>query len=656
MNTSTKARIIAIIALFIITPASSQETCKVDILATKPGAKIPSTLYGHFFEDINFGADGGLYAEMIKNRSFEFPNHLGGWETFGNVSVKDDGPFEHCPHYVRLNYAGHKEKRTGLENNGFFGIGLKEGAKYRFSVWARGEKGRISVQFIDKSSDAMNQILVSEDISINTMEWQKYSAVITSPSTIDKATIRIFLRDGDNIDLEHISLFPEDTWKGRENGLRKDIAEALEETKPGVFRFPGGCIVEGTDLESRYKWKNTLGPVENRPYNENRWQFTFERRFFPDYYQSYGMGFYELFLLAEDIGAEPLPVLSCGLACQFQNQEESAHASVDSLQPFIQDALDLIEFANGDTLSTWGKLRATMGHPESFGLKFIAIGNEQWGKEYPVRLKPFIDAIHREYPEIKIVGSAGPSPDGEKFDSLWKEMANLKVDLVDEHFYKPEDWYIKAGKRYDGYSRKGPKVFAGEYACHGKNNSKNHYEAALMEAAFMTGIERNADIVEMATYAPLLAHVEGWQWCPDLIWFDNLRCVRTCSWYVQKLFSNNKGTRIVPALTNGKAINGDEGLYASAVWDEVSHCYILKVVNTSWSEKKLEIELKGISRKNSITEARATTFHSDDMNAENTLDKPSSIIPFDSEIKVDGNSIRHTINGKTFVVLYLHIS
>ena len=318
------------------------------IEAGKQGAEIQPTMYGHFFEDINFGADGGLYAELVKNRSFEFPQHLMGWRTFGHVTLHDDGPFERNPHYVRLFPASHHEKRTGLENEGFFGIGLRAGESYRFSVWARGEKQKLRVELIDPASAGESQVLASADLDVDSPEWHQYEVVLTPGATHPKAHLRIFYASaGGHIDLEHVSLFPVDTWKGRRNGLRKDLVQALADTRPGVFRFPGGCIVEGPDLGTRYNWKNSVGPVENRPLNENRWQYTFRHRFFPDYFQTYGMGFYELFLLAEDMGAEPLPVVNCGLACQYQNNDPKAHVPVDSLDTYIQDALDLVEFANG---------------------------------------------------------------------------------------------------------------------------------------------------------------------------------------------------------------------------------------------------------------------------------------------------------------------
>ena len=623
----------------------------------KPGAEIPSTLYGHFFEDINFGADGGLYAELIKNRSFEFTYPLMGWDAFGRVTVKDDGPFERCPHYVRLEYPGHDEKRTGLENAGFFGIGLKKDATYRFTVWARGEAQKIRVQLIDKYTRGASQVIVTQDLKLTSADWKKYELTFTSPVTIDKAHLRIFLKSKGSVDLEHISLFPTDTWKGRENGLRKDLVQALVDTRPGIFRFPGGCIVEGTDLATRYNWKHSVGPVENRPVNENRWHYTFEHHFFPDYYQTYGMGFFELFQLAEDMGAEPLPIVNCGLACQYQNKEEHAHVPVDQLDGYIQDALDLIEFANGDpATTTWGKLRADMGHPAPFGMKFIGVGNEQWGPEYPARLARFVTAIRKAYPDMKIVGSSGPNSEGKDFEYLWPEMKKLKVDLVDEHFYRPEQWFMASGNRYDHYDRKGPKVFAGEYACHGKGKGWNHFEAALLEAAFLTGVERNADVVEMATYAPLLAHVEGWQWRPDLIWFDNLRSVRSCSWHVQSLYGHHKGTRVLPLTMDKQAVAGNEGqngLFASAVWDEPTRSYIVKVVNTSASDQPLQLRFEGLKKKDTLAGGSVITFHSDDLDAENTLDEPDRIVPKEAQLQAEGTVVNTVIGAKTFAVYRL---
>lgn len=658
---------LALIAFLTISSINAA-TNEMTVLTSKKGAAVQSTMYGIFFEDINFAADGGLYAEMIKNRSFEFPQNFMGWRTFGNVQLKNDGPFEKNPHYVRLSYAGHPHKHTGLENEGFFGIATKKGEKYRFSVWARcpeGGKSTILVQVVDNATMGERQEQAVCHVDVEGKEWKKYTAEFEAKKTLGKQSLRLFLRSFQKqpiavTDLEHVSLFPVDTWKGRENGMRKDLAQALCDLKPGIFRFPGGCIVEGTDLESRYQWKNSVGPVENRPLNENRWHYTFDYRFYPDYYQSYGLGFFEFFQLCEDFGCEALPVISCGLSCQFQNDikdEAKVHVAVDNLDSYIQDALDLIEFANGSTDTKWGKVRAEMGHPEPFNLKYLGVGNEQWDyKDNPAftaRLKKFMEVLKKKHPEIKYIGTTGPDSEGWKFDLLQPKMKELKVDLYDEHFYRNEDWFMAKENRhrYDNYDRKGPKIFAGEYACHGKGKKWNHFNASLMEAAFMTGIERNADVVSMATYAPLFAHVEGWQWRPDMIWYDNLRMFKSCSYYVQQLYSLYKGTNVLPLTMDGKVVAGDEdqnGLFASSVINKNNDEIYIKIANVNKEDQNVKINLKGL--KNAV-EARCITLTSKNPTDENTLDNPEKITPKESSLQLDGNRLQTTIPASSFCVI-----
>lgn len=653
--------LLLILLSLLVTATTHAQVNKMTVNVKKPGAEIQPTMYGLFFEDINYAADGGLYGELVKNRSFEFPQNFMGWETYGKVTLKNDGPFERNPHYARLEHPGHDHKRTGMQNEGFFGIGVEKDKEYRFSVWARKLNGnsKIRIQLIDPSSMGEHQAVASQDLEILSKEWEKYELLLKPNETNAKLKLRIFLESANPVDLEHISLFPVDTWNGHKNGLRKDLAQALYDLKPGVFRFPGGCIVEGTDLETRYDWKKSVGPVENRPLNENRWHYTFSHRFFPDYYQSYGLGFYEYFLLSEELGAEPLPVVNSGLACQYQNNDESAHIAVAELDSYIQDALDLIEFANGDTNTEWGKLRAEMGHPEPFNMKYIGVGNEQWGTEYVDRLKPFVEAIRKAYPEIKIIGGSGPGSEGEQFEYLWPEMKKLKVDLVDEHFYRPESWFLKQGARYDNYDRKGPKVFAGEYACHGSGKKWNHFYAALLEAAFMTGMERNADIVHMATYAPLFAHVEGWQWRPDMIWFDNLHSFNTASYYVQQLFSLNKGTHVLPLTMDKKAVTGADdqnGLFASAVWDKQQNEVIVKVVNTSDQSQTVNLNFDGIKKDEKLGNGKLTVFNSSDPIAENSIDNPTLIMPVESDLQTDGNQLNSNIGPRSFYLFKLRLS
>ena len=650
--------LLAAIAVMTAMPAKAENN-SFDIDLKKSGAPIQSTMYGIFFEDINYAADGGLYAELVKNRSFEFPNALQGWKIFGNVQVLDDGPFERNPHYVRLSDPGHAHKHTGLDNEGFFGIGIKRGQTYNFSVWARADRPvTLRVELVNTASMGENHYVCQQRLTVNSQDWKQYKITLRPNQTLEKATLRIFMetRSGASVDLEHISLFPADTWKGREGGLRKDLAQALADLKPGIFRFPGGCIVEGTDLDTRYNWKNTVGPVENRPLNENRWEYTFSHRFYPDYFQSYGLGFFEFFQLSEDIGAEPLPIVSCGLACQFQNNDINAHVPVDQLDPYIQDALDLIEFANGPATSTWGKVRADMGHPEPFNLKYIGIGNEQWDTLYPERLEPFIKAIRKAYPNIKIVGSSGPNSEGDQFDYLWPEMKRLGADLVDEHFYRPYEWFLSQGTRYDNYDRKGPKVFAGEYACHASGRKWNHYYASLLEAAFMTDLERNADIVHMATYAPLFAHVEGWQWRPDLIWYDNLSSFCTVSWYVQQLYSQYKGDNVVGLTMNGKPVagqDGQNGLFASAV-REGNNIYI-KVANTSDKEQQLTFNFNGLKKKAVMKALKRVDLSSDKLYEDNSIDAPTNIVPVENAFEGNGQSIQAAISPLSFSIFILTV-
>ena len=663
MNKTMKKRLLSLAAVTSMTLAAMTQSV-MDVNTKKLGAPIQPTMYGIFFEDINYAADGGLYGELVKNRSFEFPQHLMGWQAFGRVEVEDDGPFERCPHYVVLSDPGHRDRRTGLVNEGYFGIGVKQGEQYRFSVWAKAPKGpaSIRVQLIQENSMEENQQFAEQKVDVTSAEWKKYTVTLTSTKTLKQAKLRIFLHGLNSVCLEHVSLFPVNTYKNRENGMRRDLAQALEDLHPGIFRFPGGCIVEGTDLETRYQWKNSVGPVENRPLNQNRWEHTFDFRYFPDYYQSYGLGFFEFFQLAEDIGAEPLPVISCGLSCQFQNPDPTkpgVHVAVDDLDSYIQDALDLVEFANGDVTTTWGKVRAEMGHPAPFNLKFLAVGNEQWdyddahggyGPVFTERLKKFSDALRKRYPTLKLIGTTGPNSEGWDFDLLQPRMKELGVDLYDEHYYRDEQWFLTHGLRYDTYDRRGPKVFAGEYACHGKGKKWNHYEAAILEAAHMTGFERNADIVYMTTPAPLFAHVDGWQWRPDQIWYDQTQMFRTVSYYVQQLYATNKGTHVLSLTTPAgkKAVpvagqEGQNGLFATAAFDKDANEVIIKVANTSKQVQPIRFNLKDLT---GATTAQTITLSHAGMDDENSIQRPELITPQRGTIAVEPDKKQSVINDQ----------
>lgn len=628
---------------------AQQHVMTVDV--AKPTAKIQPTMYGIFFEDINFGADGGLYAELVKNRSFEFPQPFVGWVPFGNVTVQSEKPcFDRNPHYVRVVNDG-RLLRAGLDNEGFTGIGLKQGEEYRFSVYARTPDAgsmKLSIELV--RADGSNPL--KKEIKIKGNEWKKETVILKSPFTDTHARLRIVLLTTGTVDMDHISLFPVKTWKGRENGLRADLAQALYDLNPGVFRFPGGCIIEGNSLDTRYQWKNSVGPVENRPLNENRWNYTFKHKAFPDYFQSLGLGFYEYFLLSEDIGAEPLPVISCGLSCQYESNEV---VPLDELDPYVQDALDLIEFANGDVETTWGKVRAEMGHPEPFNLKMIAVGNEQWDKVYVERLEVFTKAIREKYPNIKVIGSSGPNASGDKFDYLWPEMKRVGVDLVDEHYYMEPKWFLENAKRYDGYDRKGPKVFAGEYAAHDYPTQKaNNLFAALSEAAFMTGLERNADVVHLATYAPLFAHVDAWQWNPDLIWYDNLRMMRTPNYYVQQMYGMNAGTDVLRLQMDGEAVTGQDSLYATAALDVPTGEIILKLVNVGAKPSDVKIDFNGL-KKRQLVSGSCTYLQNDDWKTVNSLEQ-EILVPRVRPVQVKGQSMNIQLPARSFGVYRLQLN
>ena len=660
-------KLLLALCLTVCLAQAGAQNVEIEIDTRKKGAEIAPTMYGVFFEDINYGADGGLYAELVKNRSFEFPDPLMGWNSIGGVEVRDDGPFGRCPHYVRLSFSGKRDMSTGIENRGFLGMSLKGGEAYRFSVWARvpGEgSGQLRVCLRDLETQEEDFTLCASDISIDGNQWRKYTAVFTPEHTVTNASLAVFLKGNVAVDVEHVSLFPAKTWRGHENGLRQDLAQHLADLKPGVMRFPGGCIVEGATLDTRYNWKNSVGAVENRPLNETRWNYGKKRTHF-DYYQSYGLGFFEFFQFCEEIGAEPLPVLSCGMACQFNNDISKKGewiAQGDSLQEFIQDAIDLIEFCNGDPeKNQWARLRAEMGHPAPFNLKFLGIGNEQWGEWYAPLLQAFMKPIRQRYPGIEIVGSSGPWPNGKEYDELWSLMRKAKVDYVDEHFYKDEEFFLTAVHRYDKFPRKGPKIYAGEYACHGRGKKWNRFYSSLCEAAFMTGLERNADIVRMATYAPLFAHIDGWQWRPDMIWFDNLRSVRTASYYVQQMFSQNRGTHVLPVTAKG----GTDHVYATAARDAADHdAVVVKVVNIVDTATQVSIRLKGINGECSMTTTLLSVSGScplgnvnygpDKINSlldcDNSLDNPTRIVPETSRTRVTCPDVTANIPPRSVAV------
>jgi alpha-L-arabinofuranosidase len=640
MQTFRSIALIVWVSIISVRSLWAQTTLTID--AGEPQFEIQPTMWGIFFEDINFAADGGLYAELVKNRSFEFDSPLMGWrqnqydhysinQKSGAMMVINRGAEESNPRFARVSV--NSENPFVVVNEGFFGMGFKKDLKYHFSLEARPVESKVLIraELLNEKGDVIGSGTIKPDAS----DWRKYTATITSGETSAKGKLRMVFEGKGVVDIDLVSLMPTDTWKG--TALRADLVQLLYDMNPGFLRFPGGCIVEGRDLAQRYQWKKTVGKVDERELMINRWNTEFAHRPAPDYFQSFGLGFFEYFKLAEDIGAAPLPILSCGMACQFNTAEV---VPMDELDPYIQDALDLIEFANGDVTTKWGKLRGDMGHPAPFNLKMIGVGNEQWGPQYIERYQVFASAIKSKYPGVKIVSGTGPFPDGELFEYAAAELKKLNADIVDEHYYRAPDWFLKNTTRYDTYDRKGPKIFAGEYAAQSKAiasiENRNNWECALSEAAYMTGLERNADVVHLASYAPLFAHAEGWQWTPDLIWFNNLQAYGTPNYYVQKLFSSNKGTHAISILSGNEKVTGQQGLYASAVIDQKTKEVIVKVVNTTGEKKALALEIKGVKLKSKGVVSLLTSTPE----SVNTFNDPATIKPSEAVVSLKGSRFK----------------
>jgi len=646
--------------LLFVSNIQAQKVSEITVKVNQRFNTVPPSMWGIFFEDINFAADGGIYAELVKNRSFNFNDPLMGWKWINKDGGKGDYRLYNSgdllrpnKRYVRMQSTGDNGS-YGLSNEGFRGIGLKKDAGYRLTVSARNGDSNIAANLVVELVDSTGNVLAENQISGITKDWKKYEIILKPLKTEANARLNVLVKGIGLVEIETVSLFPVDTWKGRKNGLRNDLVQLLADMKPGFVRFPGGCIVEGRELATRYQWKKTVGDLTERELIVNRWNTEFKHRSTPDYFQSFGLGFYEYFLLSEDIGAEPLPILNCGMACQYNTSEL---ADMKDLDPYIQDALDLIEFANGAVTTQWGKLRASMGHPEPFNLKMIGVGNEQWGLQYIERFKKFNSTLKEKHPEIKLITSAGPGPDGDRFTYLWDELVKLKADFVDEHYYQSPSWFLKNASRYDAYPRKGPKVFAGEYAAHSKGQadptSRNNWESALAEASFMTGLERNCDVVQMCSYAPLLAHKDAWQWNPDLIWFDNLNAVATPNYFVQKLFAANKGSYTVSILKDKEVIAGKDSIYASATIDEASKELILKLVNISGKSVPLKLSFAGGSVKSQ--NATMEVLKNKDLTAWNSFSNPLNVGIGLQKVKVSGRSLMLSLDESSVNVLRIKL-
>ncbi len=649
----------------------------------KIGVPINEGMMGLFFEDINYAADGGLYAEMIENRSFEFLKAGGdakdyyteydgtyAWSAYpssGEADFKAVMGSPHTsenPHYMRVHT---NTPVSGIKNKGYDGICLKKGMKYKVTFWARCVRfdGNFMV-WVENQSVSQKARAVTDKVCVGVSEgtdetynfFRKYELTFTSPKDIRGAYFVLCLDKPGIVEFDFVSMFPEDAVAGI---FRRDLFEMLKDLKPGFIRFPGGCIVEGNTLDNRYRYKESLKPVWQRKNNWNRWAVhgnNTENNFcsrYSHYNQTLGLGYYEYFLLCELVGAKPLPVLNVGFACQYQSEEMVAVKSPE-FGEFLQDAVDLIEFANGDVNTRWGKVRADMGHDEPFGLEMIGVGNEQWQTDkadFFERYTIFERRIHEYAPDIKLIGSAGPDITSGRYSLAW-DFYNKNKDItdfvyaVDEHYYVKPKWLFDHTDFYDNYPRN-IKVFAGEYAAHpasGMNMPEaNTLEGALSEAAFLTGVERNADVVVLASYAPLFARLGYAQWSPDMIWFDGESSYATPSYYVQQMYSLNMGTVTLDmAECENEAVC--EGVYYSCTLCEKTGDIIVKIVNASEKEKQLELVFDEAWGKKE--RMRLTVLTGDDVKSGNTMENAKGFVPAEYEISKDS---KVCVPATSFVVV-----
>lgn len=638
----------------------AQPQVNLTVYTDRSTHSISPMMYGLFFEDINFGADGGLYEEKVKNRSFEFPDGMMGWSVLRREGARGDAavvlkqPYKESDARALRITVDEPGNGFGVINEGFRGIGLHQGREYYFTVFARVLSG-ISVPLRIEAVSPSGAKVLEGTLEIKGADWAFYQITMKASVTEPKAKLNVLAMSKGTADLDMVSLFPVDTARQADRpipGLRKDLVQLLAEVRPAFLRFPGGCIVEGSTLALRYQWKNTIGDLRDRQTLINRWNTEFRHRLTPDYYQSFGLGFFEYFLLSEQIGAEPVPIINCGMACQFNTGETCA---VDKLGPYVQDALDLIEFANGPADSRWGRVRAQMGHPKPFGLKYLGIGNEQWGPQYVERYKVFEKALREKYPDIKLIAGCGSEPEifpngPAEIEYLWSQWRILKPDIVDEHFYRRYPRFFDLVSHYDSYDRQGPKIFVGEYAAmsHGvaSPENRNNLICALAEAAFLTGLERSGDVVVMTAYAPLTAHVDAWQWKPNLIWFDNLTSFGTPSYYVQKLFSHYKGTGYLKSEVRSE---GPQRLYVSVTQDADGQVY-LKAVNPSDKPMSADIHLQGgkaFSPKAHVVVLRGRA------EEENTIERPQQVVPKEGEFDGVGSRFVYEFAPYSLTVLTL---
>ncbi len=660
--------------LLLFTNAYSlAQTKSVIIPAT--AKKISSDLFGLFFEDINYAADGGLYAELVQNRSFEYSptdnrqwHPLSFWEyitpgfSYGSFNVETNDPVHiNNPHYVVLNieHIGTVPERTGagsqqplpasittgrpgvgIKNPGFGNIVVAKGEGFRFSLFAK----QLSADPVDIYVSLQNtkgKVLAESKIKVDKKYWHNYTTSLMVDEDCDSTQVILLATTKGKLALDVISLFPLNTFKDRPNGLRKDLAQLLADMKPAFIRFPGGCMVHGDGVGDMYRWKNTIGPLEQRVEQKNLW----------GYHQTAGLGYYEYFQFCEDIGAKPLPVLPAAVSCQNSGGTWRIGGTgqqalpMEEMNEYIQEVLDLVEWANGAATSEWGAKRAKAGHPQPFNLKYIGIGNEdKITPEFEQRFKMIHDAVKAKYPEIILIGTSGPFHSGEDFDKGWKLANDLKVPVVDEHYYVQPEWLIANQYRYDNYNRNEGKVYLGEYASWG-----NKLYNAITEALFMIGLERNGDVVSMASYAPLFAKNNFTQWSTDMIFFDNSSYYLTPNYYVQKIFSTNSGDYYVDGvISNNKA---DSLMAGSCLYDSKAGNIILKLVNASNENRHFQLNLSKFGK---IFPDAVTTQIKGIGSAANSFKEPNTIMPVMGTIKV-GEQFEYKTPSMSLTVIRIQL-
>lgn len=633
----------------VVAPRFSEiKSLKANIKANKESKAISDDLIGIFFEDINYAADGGLYGELIQNRDFEYNSsdnrdwsNKTAWTLKGEGStfeISTENPLhENNPHHAIL-----KTEKVGasLLNDGYKGIALKKNEKYDFSIYTRATDSNCSkliIRLIDKDGYVCGETKIAKP----SKNWKQNKAVITATKTVADAHLEIIMETSGEIAIDMVSLFPQKTFNGRKNGLRADLAQTLADLKPQFVRFPGGCVAHGDGIENIYNWKHTIGSLESRKPQHNLW----------GYHQSFGLGYYEYFQFCEDIGAKPLPVVAAGVPCQNSGKHNHKIAGqqdgipMDEMDAYIQDILDLIDWANGDPKTNkWAKMRAEAGHPAPFNLKYLGVGNEDLiSVVFEERFKMIYDAIKEKHPEIVVIGTVGPFSEGSDYVRGWDFATEQKVPIVDEHYYQPPGWFINNQEYYDKYDRNKSKVYLGEYAAH-VSGRHNNIETALLEALHLINIERNADVVTMTSYAPLIAKEGNTQWNPDLIYFNNTEVKPTVGYYVQQLFGQNAGDEYIYSTIqlseNNTEVNKRVG--KSIVRDSKTGDIIIKLANLLPIEVELNLDLAELGIDQQTAPATILTGTPDDKVAKPTKTtfnlKSDKLKPYSfTVIRIKGN-------------------